>query len=77
MAIFWEIAAHSVGHLFSLSFVYLYYLVISRFGFMSGIWLLIAPVPVHCFSISFIEKIRQLCFIGFAQSNQEGFSSLY
>ena len=24
----------------------------SRFGFKSGICLLIAPVPVHCFSIS-------------------------
>ena len=43
---------------------------------MSGIWPLIAPVPVHCFSITFIEKIRQLCFVGFAQSNQKGFSSL-
>ena len=27
---------------------------ISRFGFKSGICLLIAPVPVHCFSITFI-----------------------
>ena len=26
----------------------------SRFGFKSGICLLIAPVPVHCFSITFI-----------------------
>ena len=30
------------------------YLFISRFGFKSGICLLIAPVPVHCFSITFI-----------------------
>ena len=29
------------------------YLFISRFGFKSGICLLIAPVPVHCFSITF------------------------
>ena len=28
------------------------YLFISRFGFKSGICLLIAPVPVHCFSIT-------------------------
>ena len=28
-------------------------LFISRFGFKSGICLLIAPVPVHCFSITF------------------------
>ena len=27
----------------------------SRFGFKSGICLLIAPVPVHCFSITSIE----------------------
>ena len=51
MATFWEIAARSVGHMFSLSFVYLYFLFISHFDFKSGIWLLIAPVPVHCFSI--------------------------
>ena len=53
---FWEIAAHSVGHLFLLSFVYLYFLFISHFGFKSGIRLLIAPVHVHCFSITFIRK---------------------
>ena len=29
------------------------YLFISRFGFKSGICLLIAPVPVHCFSVTF------------------------
>ena len=49
---FWEIAARSVSNLFSLYFVYLKYLFISRFGFKSGICLLIAPVPVHCFSIT-------------------------
>ena len=49
---FWEIAARLVGHLFSLSFVYLLYLFISRFGLKNGIWLLITPVPVHCFSIT-------------------------
>ena len=49
-----EITARSVSNLFSLYFVYLYkYLFISRFGFKSGICLLIAPVPVHCFSITF------------------------
>ena len=52
MATFWEIAGRSVGHMFSLSFVYLYFLFISPFGFKSGIWLLIAPVPVNCFSIT-------------------------
>ena len=57
MATFWEIAARSVSNLFSLYFVYLYYLFISRFGFKSGICLLIAQVPVHCFSITFIDKL--------------------
>ena len=40
-------AALSVSNLFSL------YSVFSRFSFKSGICLLIAPVPVHCFSITF------------------------
>ena len=30
-------------------------LCISHFGFKSGIWLLIAPVNVHCLSITFIQ----------------------
>ena len=58
MATFWEIAARSVSNLFSLYFVYLLYLFISRFGFKSGICLLIAPVPVHCFSITFFNQIN-------------------
>ena len=29
---------------------------ISHFGFKSGICLLIAPVPIHCFSITFFQK---------------------
>ena len=41
------------SNLFSLVFVYLQYLFISRFGFKSGIFLLIAQVPVHCFFITF------------------------
>ena len=57
MANFWEIAVRSVNNLFSLYFVYLYYLFISRFGFKSGIGLLIAPVPVHCFSITFMPAL--------------------
>ena len=52
MATFWEIAARSVGHMFPLSFVYLYFLFISHFGFKSGI----ATVPVHCFSITFTKE---------------------
>ena len=34
---FWEIAARSVSNLFSLYFVYLYNLFISRFGFKNGV----------------------------------------
>ena len=31
------------------------YLFISRFGIKSGICLLIVPVPVHCFSLTFVQ----------------------
>ena len=31
------------------------FLFISHFGFKTGIWLLIAPVPVHCFSITLTQ----------------------
>ena len=58
MATFWEIAARSVSNLFLLYFVYLKYLFISRFGFKSEICLLIAPVPVHCFSITSITFFK-------------------
>ena len=34
--------------------IYIFFSFISRFGFKSGICLLIAPVPVHCFSIAFL-----------------------
>ena len=47
-----------VSNLFSLYFVYLLYLFISRFGFKSGICLLIAPVPVHFFSITIIQSVK-------------------
>ena len=46
-------SVRSVSNSFSLYFFYLKYLFIFRFGFKSGICLLIAPVPVHCFSITF------------------------
>ena len=32
-------------------FIYMYF----PFGFKSGIWLLIASVPVHCFSFTFLS----------------------
>ena len=31
------------------------FLFIAHFGFKTGIWLLIAPVPVHCFSITLTQ----------------------
>ena len=55
------IAARSVSNLFSLCFVYLQYLIISCFGFKSGICILVAPVPVHCFSISFTVIALTIC----------------
>ena len=64
MATFWEIAARLVSNLFSLYFVYLLYLFISRFGFKSEICLLIAPVPVHCFSITSIQSLRFARILG-------------
>ena len=53
----WKIAACSVGHTFSLSFVYLYFKFISYFGFKSGIWLVIAPVPVHFWRLSCFKSV--------------------
>ena len=61
MATFWDLAANSVGHMSPLSFVHLNFLFISHFGFKSGIWLLISPVPVHCFSITFITSRPVFC----------------
>ena len=60
VATFWEIAARSVNNLFLLYIVYLQYLFISRFGFKSGIYLFIAPVPVHCSSITFRKSLSLL-----------------
>ena len=57
-ATFWEIVARLVGHLFPLSFVYLYFLFIYQFGFESGVQLLIAQIPVHCFSFTLTKQLR-------------------
>ena len=46
MATFWEIAARSINNFLSICNIYLF----PVFGFTSGICLLIAPVPVHCFN---------------------------
>ena len=55
MATYWEIAVRSVDYIFSLSFVYLYFLFISHFDFKTGTCLLIAQAPVHCFSITLTQ----------------------
>ena len=44
-------------------------LFISRFGFKSGICLLIAAVPVHCFSITFICLAISSCIKYYNQRN--------
>ena len=53
VATFWEIAARSVSNLFScilsICNIYLFPALVLRAGFA----FLIAPVPVHCFSITF------------------------
>ena len=36
----------------------LFVIFISHFSFKSGIWLFIASVPVHCFSITFVHILR-------------------
>ena len=48
MATFWERAADSVDHKFSLYSDYFLILVIVRFGFEGLIWVLIASVPGLC-----------------------------
>ena len=54
MAILWEKAAHSVDHIFSLFLTILrIILVISRFGFVGWIWVLIASVSGLCLVFTF------------------------
>ena len=52
MATFWKRAAHSVGRVLSLYFLYLYFSYFP-FGFESGVWFLIATVPVRCLLVTF------------------------
>ena len=65
------LSGHLLGNsnLFSLYFVCLWCLFISRFGFKSGICPLNAPVPVHCFSITFIAS-------HFSKTKKVGYSNL-
>ena len=66
MATFWEIATRSVSNLFSLYFVFCnIYLFPVLVCFKSGICLLIAPVPVHCFSITSVSFEQCIKVTGF------------
>ena len=46
----------------------------SRFGFKSGIGLLIAPVPVHCFSVTSIRLFKTSRNIFYARRLLKAFS---
>ena len=56
MAIFREIADHSVDHMFSLYFVIL---VISRFGFERWVWVQIASIQDPCLPFTLIARFTQ------------------
>ena len=60
MATFWEIAARSVDHVFSLCFDYFVVLIISRFGFKDWVWVLIASVPDLCILFYFSDKTMRM-----------------
>ena len=59
MATFWEIAAHSIDHMFLFVII-----VISRFGFEDRIWVLIASVPDLCIHFTFSFNIVHFGFKG-------------
>ena len=53
MATFWEIAAHSVKHMFSFVFLLFVILAMFRFGFEGWNLVLIASVPDLCILLTF------------------------
>ena len=58
VAAFWEMAAHSVNHVFSFVFwLWLFVmLVIPRFGFGGWVWVLIASVQDLCVLLTSIDE---------------------
>ena len=56
MANFWERAAHSVNHMFSLLYLFVV-LVVSHLGFEGGNLNLIAPFPGHCLPFTAIAIV--------------------
>ena len=57
--------------MFCLFVIFIYF----PFCFKSGICLLIAPVPVHCFSITYI--IKRMHVLKYACTGKESFGGLY
>ena len=62
MATFWETAAHSVDHMFSLYIQYLYYQLFPLFGFEGWISVLIASVPELCMPFTFRDIYMPYCW---------------
>ena len=64
----WLLSGHLLGNScpFGWPFVLIFviFLFITHFGFKSVIWLLFAPVPVHCFLILLIEKVSFNKYLG-------------
>ena len=56
---FGQKAAHSVGRVFSL-FCQLVVLIISRFFCLEQGFVFVAPVPVHCFFVTFISTCSNM-----------------
>ena len=57
MATFWERAAHSVNHIFSLFCVFVV-LVVSHLGFEGGDLVLIVPAHGHCIPLLYILHFK-------------------
>ena len=73
MATIWEIAGHSVDHMFSLHFEYFVILVISRFDFECWLLVLITSVPGLCIHFTLITKftVKDINDQELAQSKSE------
>ena len=57
MATFLERAANSVNHMFPLLCIFVVS-VVSHLGFEDGTFVLITPVPGHCFPFTFVNKAK-------------------
>ena len=67
MAIFWEIAALSVNHMFSFVFSLLFVILVSsHFGFECWIRVLIASVPDLCILLTLMTFMIQILVVTFS-----------